>query len=344
MSAVGWYAKLRTGSNLKPGWAGVCQITNGLMAADVPETTIRDALMEVSNEGGRYLHFDSNGEQRPRSTTERMVRDAIRKTRSRHTTRPTMKDRAETIGYLAELRSFVDADPRRWHGRGGGTDRAVLLAAFEIAMTIGKVEFNASVRQLADAANIGVKGALNATKRLSDWLEIVELGHGTLGSTLRFRGYHGNPLCPLETVPEGCRHDLMTSDVWRWEGLGKSAARVYEALDGTPTPSAQIAAAMGISGRTARYHLAKLRSNGLAVAGGDGWVCLHRPLADLAEELGVAGRGESQRLLHRSRVIQRGLYLQHVSRSPRQRKDEATLWWETWWGSLQPEQVIARAS
>lgn len=361
MSAADWFGRLRTGEGLRSGWAGPMQIVNGLLAAGVPEPTIRGCLLEPSNEGVRYLHFDSAGRPRPRATTERFVRSALAKARRHQEESTGFVDRAAALAFLAGIRASVDDEPGRWKGRGGASDRAVLLAALDLAMERGATTFGASVRQLADGANIGVKAAFSSIGRLSDWLEVIERGAGTRASTLRLRGRHGNargrhgdPLCPRRTEPEGCDDVRTTADVWRWGAgaLGKSTAYVYAQLGASPRSTADLAAALDVDPRTVRRHLAKMREHQLAITVLDGWIRGPADPDDVADAIGVAGRGAAQRQAHSRRVALRRLALEHMARprertpaqhkrTPRQRSDAQ--WWATWWGSLGGE-VFADAA
>ena len=340
VSAADRYSRLRTGEGLKPGWAGVMQVANGLLAAGAPEPTIRGCLLEPSNEGARYVNLDSNGHVRPTSTRERFVRDALRKARIRQSRRG-IGDRGEAMERLAALRDAIDNDASRWKGTGGATDRAVLMAAFDFAAKRGALTFTASIRELADVANVGIKGAWNATGRLSDWLTVVQVGRGTLGTTFRFNGRDGNPLCPRRTEPEGCRDVRTTSDVWRWEALGKSTARVFSHLGLEPRSAIQLAELLEVDPRTVRRHLAKLKVHGLAARVLDGWIRGPADLELVAEELGVFGRGTEQRSQHRTHSEQRRAFLESRERTQRQRKEPQ--WWAEWWGSLS-ERSLANAA
>lgn len=210
MTSVDWIHRLRCGEGLKPGWNGIMQLANGLVAAGMPDTSIRTLLLDESHEGNSYINVDSNGRPRPRATRERFARNAIHKAREFQRSAAPLQDRAQATEKLVRLREAVDRDPTRWKGRGGATDRAVLYAAFDIAIARGSLEFNAPVRQLADGANVGVRGAHAATHRLRDWFTVVTLGAGTRASTFRFRPEEPTATLSVlvETEPEGCSEYL----------------------------------------------------------------------------------------------------------------------------------------
>ena len=326
-----WYSQLRSGDGAEPLWSGVMAITLGLVATtELPDSALRTLLLDVDNEGVRYLHFDSRGDPRPRSDTERMITKAIGKARARQRTQTPLRDRGEVLERLAGIRAHLDDDPTRWRGRGGATDRAVLLGAIDIAERAGRLEFGASTRQLADSAGVGVHGAHAALARLRPWLRVVSPGAGARASTLRLdighhghtSGHDGNPRSvPSTAEPEGSRHDR-NNDLWMWGGgaLGKSTERVHAELGAEPTSSAELALILGVTPRTVRHHLARLEQVDLAARVFDGWVSGPADPADVALALGVEGRGELQRLRHTARARSR----REHKRSPREQQQRAT--------------------
>lgn len=325
MTAADWNYRLRTGDGLKAGWAGVMQIVCGLMASGEDELDIQPKLMDPTMEGVRYLNFSSNGQPRPIATRQRLVRNSIQKARRHIEVSTRLTDRGAAVEELARSKAIVDNDPQRWKGRGGATDRAVVLGAIQIAMAKGNTRFNASVHQLADAANVGVKGAFKATERLRDWLELVELGRGTRASTWQLRVRDGNPLCPRKDSSEGFHGARFDSDVFRWEGLGKSLERVYALLGDSPLSASELAMLLEVTAGTIRRHLRTLESHGLAVRLLDGWCRGTADLEDVAVTLGVDNRGYQQRLQHRTRAKLRKEYLKSRARASRQRKDDASV-------------------
>jgi DNA-binding transcriptional ArsR family regulator len=333
MTTVDWNYRLRCGEGLKPGWAGIMQLTNGFVAAGLPDTSISTYLLDADNIGATYINLDSKGQVRPRATRERFVRDAIRKARGHQRGNHGVRDRHEAVEALVGLRELVDQDPTRWRGRSGAITRTVLYAAFEIAIARGSFEFNASVRQLADASNVGVKGAHSAIRRLTDWFDVISLGTGTRATTFRFKSVHEVPTATLtvlvETEPEGCR-EFLAHDIWRHDGLGKSTARVYQsARSMTWAISTDIAAELGLTRRTVTKHLTKLKAVGIAASASAGfegtlWVVYPtqfpgHPLNDLdaaAAALGILGKGQEQRARNQERAQHRAEFL----RNQRQRK------------------------
>lgn len=329
MSRVDWHHRLRCGEGLRPGWAGIMQLSNAFVAQGLSDTAIRSRLLDVNNEGARFINISSIGQVRPTSKRERMVTSAISKAREHQDSSRPIGDKAEAIETLARIRDHVDDDPTRWKGTGGATDRAVLYAALDIAMKRGSLEFNASVRQLADGANVGVRGAHSAKRRLNDWFEVVSLGAGTRASTLRFRREAPTATLnvPEGTEPEGCG-EYLRHDLWRHDGLGKSTARVYDVFFAKSVwTAAEIADQLGLTRRTITKHLTKLRRVGLLEEPDRSddtayWMtpdqASYEALSAIASELGLDGKGEAQRQQHHARSENRAAFLRHQ----RQRKQD----------------------
>ncbi len=329
--AARWLRRLRTGEGVSNDWPGVCSITNGLLAAGLPESTIRTLLLDESNEGVRYVHSSSAGKHRPAATRERMVRDAIRKAHAWQARSKPLRDRGGVIEQIALIRAAIDDDPGRWTGRAGATDRAVLLGLLATAERLGRMEFDCSIRGIADEAAVGVKGAHGAIRRLRAWVRVVELGAGTRATRWRLeqsRGQHTGSV--LRGTDVSCRDDrgghvgnARRHDAFRWTGLGKSKLRVYELLGSDPVGSSEIATTLGIEARTARRHLHRLEAFDLAHCVLDGWVLAGADLDQVAVELGVAGDGERQREKHAVHSGERRKWLAERRRREREQAREA---------------------
>lgn len=90
-------------------------------------------------------------------------------------------------------------------------------------------------------------------------------------------------------------------DAWRWRGLGKIAMRIWDLLGEPGFTSDKLPARIGVTPRTVRRHLARLKRFGLVRHdGGRRWVRVDDAaiLARTAQDLGVAGKGERQREQH----------------------------------------------
>ncbi|MEX0749660.1 MAG: hypothetical protein WD359_02535, partial [Dehalococcoidia bacterium] len=273
-------------------------------------------LLEPSNDGAAWYHtHSSDGTPRARAEALRMVRGDIRRARRFQAANPSARDRGEVAERVDEIRSAIDANPDRWSGRAGATDRKVLLGACAISDRVGKIEFYAGVRMLSDEAGVGVKGTHAALPRLCEdgWIREVTKGGGSASSVWRLErpGTSGNaarnhqqPTLSVVRDPEGCLRYL-PHDVWRWEALGPRKEQVYALLGAEPIASHDVALILGIDPRTARKHLRQLALRSLAERAPDGWVRGDRDLDDLARELKVANKGERQRREHGERTAQR---------------------------------------
>ena len=122
-------------------------------------------------------------------------------------------------------------------------------------------------------------------------------------------------------VEEQSRARPSVSDLWRWEGLGKAKARVYALLDDEGRWPTELAKALGVEPRTVSRHLASLASFDLAERTDQGWIAGSADPAEIAEQVGVAGRGAFQRQWHAAQRQQRAQYL---DRRVRDRKDDGT--------------------
>ena len=136
---------------------------------------------------------------------------------------------------------------------------------------------------------------------------------------------------------------FITHDIWRSQGLGKSAGRVYDQLSSDPAASAEsIGNQLGVKRRAVTPQLTKLKRYGLADYGSDGWVRGPADPDHLAAELGAPAKTEEQRRRHRERGAMRNEYFK---RHRTGRKEEGRpSWWDVWWESLQPEPGLPRAS
>lgn len=98
--------------------------------------------------------------------------------------------------------------------------------------------------------------------------------------------------------------DISTGEL-RAGGLGRYAAAVYDALTGTPSNICALSRMTGMDRKTIRKHLKALADVGLAEYTTEGWIRVERDLDELAVELGVVGRAEEMKAIHR---IERALW------------------------------------
>lgn len=201
------------------------------------------------------------------------------------------------------------AESTPWQGRTGAIDQLIYLAHATIAHKAGRLTYVASCRDLAELAGIGKTTATRATWRLcksglivlskkaiADSANIFQLG--SLDNT----GH--SPRTPnVRKCPTTSNHD-----VFRHNGLGKSAGQVWKALSENPATLKELAKITGRHIKTIKS--AVLRMTNLAnpltgeclpmVTSADGktWRAVEVDLDLIARIIGTAGTGEKQKRRH----------------------------------------------
>lgn len=178
------------------------------------------------------------------------------------------KHRAEPpVAGPAEGRQLVEATAAAvagavWTGRTGLTDLSVLHAHLTRARACSNVVHSASLREVAELAGVTHQTAGVAHRRLqaAGWLRLdtnptaVEATKWRLAIPLH-RPSAGGPLDPGPV-----EHDLFA-----WRGLGRAAARLYQALSVTPAATVdQLAAHTQLHIGTCRRSLGRLAGAGVA--------------------------------------------------------------------------------
>ncbi len=268
--------------------------------------------------------------------------------------RPPVADAASVRAELAAVLGAADHNPAVWRGAAGVTDRAVLAALVELGAGACTVTPSASTRQLSELVNISPATAATSLQRLRTrgWLRLEHPAAGTHAATWRLLRPEqvANPpaavhevleaLPPRPLTPSGGSaraHDAFTHTVHG--GLGRVAARLFDALDDGAYGGlsvAELAALTGLHRRTVLRHLVGLQAAGLVAAGDGGrrWARsltagdreqLKAALDGAAVLLGCAGRTARRRERHaaqreaftwywtdfaarRGWAVQRGLY------------------------------------
>lgn len=225
---------------------------------------------------------------------------------------------------ILDLAVGVEAYP--WHGHGAATDRDVVRALVRIGYDCGRLTFEASVRRIAECAEVGrpaVRRALTKRKAVRKWVRCVRRGRGPdQASTWRLRlaKCHGQSdpnnaaLAALRILGPVCP----TPDVWRYRGLGKSACHVWNVLAVQPPwPSvSELARACKMLRKTVDRALARLAEYGLAVRDEDGWRRGATDPIDVAPRLQSYGAAERQRQQHED---EREEYRENRARRARRR-------------------------
>ncbi len=237
------------------------------------------------------------------------------------------EDPADATRYLAltwhSAQEFVQANPseatrlaqdlrrwamsRPWPGRTGSTDRAVYLAHLAIVKKCGRETYAASVRELAELAGVSARTAGKATRRLikAGVLALVQEATPTLAARYRVVADVAPDDAKVHTTltphVRECEVMYISHDAFRWAGLGKSGAEVWEKLQTEEEATEKGLAEMtGRCKTTVRRRLVQMFSLGLVEPLGDGWwkAVPSVDLDELAGLLGTAGKGEHERQKH----------------------------------------------
>ena len=168
-----------------------------------------------------------------------------------------------------------------WTGRTGLTDMCVLAAHLARARACSSVIHTASQREVAELAGVTRHTAGVAHRRLqaAGWLR-VEAAPSAVDATVWRLAV---PLQPFpESVPLG--PGPVGHDLFGWRGVGKAAARLYEALASGPATVVELAARTRLHPGTCRRSLRRLADVGVAAqdpAGGR-WSLVEGHLLDEA--------------------------------------------------------------
>lgn len=126
---------------------------------------------------------------------------------------------------IAELRGRWAA--YWWPGRTGGSDRAVVGAALDIAEKTGKTEVAMSVRDAADLGGISARAAADALPRVSAWLKLRRKGTASLAAVWRIQA--PSSLAPSGNKPDPSPHTLLLrSEACATTGPGDAETRVCD--------------------------------------------------------------------------------------------------------------------
>lgn len=151
--------------------------------------------------------------------------------------------------FILKVRSWMEE--QRWDEY-GLTDYFVLLSHLQIAFTTGKLKYRATVRELAELAQVSKNAVSLSNSRLVDRGVLVKVrpgdnkGESTIWA-LRLPYINHilpNPICSskdinnsgidlLNTIYPMCLNvpfQVISHDVWRRKGLGKAALRVWMKL------------------------------------------------------------------------------------------------------------------
>ena len=212
-----------------------------------------------------------------------------------------------------------------WRGRGASSDRAVYLAHCNIVLRCGKQPHGAGLRELGEMAGVHWATAGRATTRLikAGLLELITESTPSLPNIYaltvpseqeeKIRAYCYTP--SHGGVMECSSMHTISHDIFRWAGLNKSGAEVWQALQGSELTIRELAAMTGRHRTTVKRKLLTMVDLGLVENVGDDWCIVDgADLSAAAGRLGTKGAGQAQRIKHirdrrlHRRVLDRGRY------------------------------------
>jgi hypothetical protein len=278
------------------------------------------AVLDPANKGFDHLRREKGGASRPRgevvAAARRMWFGRVRFALCFPATGGPVPREVELAVAAVEV-----ADPRRWAGQGGPSERAVLDALLDLAARCRVVEVGRDVRSLALDAGVSRSAAAAAVHRLirDGWLTLVTRGSGRLGSVYRLtvpadlmKAAAARVASCLDTgwtldpAPLG-KHDAAPSprvlplvarqaDAATHDGLGRHAGYLMDVLLEQPATTAELVHRTGLDPRTVRRHLGRLAAVALVRPADTGWVADATRLEVAATQLAVAGTSASRGL------------------------------------------------
>jgi predicted transcriptional regulator len=192
-----------------------------------------------------------------------------------------------------------------WGGRSGSYTRAVAIAHAEIAERAGALEYQASVRELAERAGASIRAVSNANKRLlaANVIELETPHTATLARLWVLRTVTSEYTLSVPQCGGVCSYVTAAHDAFRARGLGKPGAQVWTVLQaGKGLRVSEIAKQSGRARMTVWRVLKTMCALGMARAEigtrGAVWFANDTDLDQIAQELGVSGSGKRQRARH----------------------------------------------
>jgi hypothetical protein len=218
----------------------------------------------------------------------------------------------ESIARQTAAAMLEQAESISWPGRTGAVDQAIFIAHCHIAYRAGRSVWAAACRDLGELAGVTHSTAAAATRRLID-TNLLALNTPFIADSAALYQFGGQSLTlPNYFYVRKCQ-GLSNHDAFRKgkgkAGLGKSAALVWQALQGGPATEKELAQMTGRSPKTVKRALLKMANLVDTVTGelipmveknGGQWHALADVNLDhVAQVVGTAGAGERQRKRHR---------------------------------------------
>jgi DNA-binding MarR family transcriptional regulator len=284
-------------------------ITLSFVNANRPYGELETAALDRRSRGLDHLQRErlANGRFRDRSdaeikaATRRMWAGRVDYAR-RH---PAQHRTAQIEDAVARVLAAADGDPRRWGGQAGPTDLAVLRALLALALRAGTLTLHAGIRHLSLHTGVSRSSAARSLRRLvrDGWLVLVQAATGTSAAEYHIQvppdaalpdTVPAGTLAPAPPTTERLRTALsiQSHDALSGQGLGRYAAAVLIAVIEGSAALTDIARHSGLSIRSTRKQLRRLRAAGMVSSTGTVWRAVELDELDAAaRRLGVAGAG-----------------------------------------------------
>ena len=197
-----------------------------------------------------------------------------------------------------------------WAARTGNTDRAVFLALCERYQRDRTMPFRASMRELAERANLSKEAVQRSLHRLQENQIVTCAGKDKEAGSNQYRLtaetiQSQSGVCKVHTLgvttPSVCT--LHTPhDAWNNRALGQSGLFCYQQLQQQPGTVAELAQRLGKERSTVSRTLHRLEEHGLACSDGKAWKALEvtpERLDRIALLCGTAGKSAARVQKHR---------------------------------------------
>jgi hypothetical protein len=254
----------------------------------------REVMLRRSNKGAaKILEKSANA---ARAYLDRSWDKAIKFVRQN----PPISNGEAARRHIRAMRAAIDR--MDWSYPNGWTHYAVLIVHLDIAETLGRLEYEASIRRVAGKAGVTKDTVMNAHDRLTRLLIPLAVPVGRT-SRWKLRTAAGRDSNNLRICEEYCPDQRSGSDhdVWHQWGMGKGGWRTWNALNVTGgMTSSGLAGRLRAKPRTTTDRLKRLERLGMARRSGSHWFRVERDLDEVAAELGTLGRLAARKSLHRA--------------------------------------------
>jgi len=146
---------------------------------------------------------------------------------------------------------------RSWPGRGGSSDRDVLLAHVQIAKESGQVIYHADCRTLAEFANTEFRTVARANRRLVT-AGLLNLEIPAVGNCAAQYSLSNSVTLPHSLIVRKCDTISKEHDVFAYRALGKSSKLIWEALETGPKTVNELFLITGKTPKTIRKRLLEM--------------------------------------------------------------------------------------